>query len=106
MKILFDHGTPVPLRHMLLGHEVSTAYELGWDQLVNGELLKAAEGRFEAMITTDQSLQYQQNLEGRQLAIAVLSTTNWPRIKPHVEMVLLRVSALKPGDFQIIEIPY
>jgi hypothetical protein len=27
MKILFDQGTPVPLRHHLLNHIVETAYE-------------------------------------------------------------------------------
>ena len=27
MKILFDQGTPVPLRDALVGHTVETAYE-------------------------------------------------------------------------------
>ena len=39
MKILFDQGTPVPLRHLLPGHEVCTAYEMGWSALLNGELI-------------------------------------------------------------------
>lgn len=43
MKVLFDQGTPVPLREFLAGHEVSTAYELGWSALRNGELLAMAE---------------------------------------------------------------
>ncbi len=43
MRILFDQGTPAPLRHHLLGHEVSTAYEVKWDNLANGELLAAAD---------------------------------------------------------------
>lgn len=42
MRILFDQGTPVPLRHALTGHTVSTAYELGWAQLANGDLLSAS----------------------------------------------------------------
>ena len=45
MKILFDQGTPVPLRVHLSGHEVTTAYEEGWSGLSNGALLKAAEKR-------------------------------------------------------------
>jgi hypothetical protein len=28
MKILFDQGTPAPLRHALTGHEVVTAHEM------------------------------------------------------------------------------
>ena len=43
MRVLFDQGTPEPLRHLLTQHEIATAYERGWAQLKNGELLDAAE---------------------------------------------------------------
>jgi hypothetical protein len=43
MKILFDQGTPVPLRRSLTEHTVDTAYELGWADLANGDLLAIAE---------------------------------------------------------------
>jgi hypothetical protein len=43
MLILFDHGTPAPLRFFLTGHTVKKAKDLGWDTLSNGELLKAAD---------------------------------------------------------------
>jgi hypothetical protein len=56
MKILFDQGTPVPLRHYLQSHEVTTAFELGWSTLSNGELLRPAEASFDLLITTDQQL--------------------------------------------------
>jgi len=63
MKILFDQGTPVPLRRSLSKHKVTTAFERGWGALRNGELLQAAEAEgFDALVTTDQNLQYQQNL--------------------------------------------
>jgi predicted nuclease of predicted toxin-antitoxin system len=99
MRILFDHGTPVPLRRSLPGHEVSTAYEMGWAELQNGDLLAAAEQDFQALITTDKNLRYQQNLAGRRLAILVLPTTSWPRIQLHIPEVLKAVNALNPGDF-------
>ena len=83
MKILFDHGTPAPLHHQLAGHEISTAYKMGWAKLSNGDLLAAAEKSFDAFITTDQNLRYQQNLTGRRLAILVLPTTSWPEIQKH-----------------------
>ena len=82
MRILFDQGTPVPLRHALPGHSVETAYERGWSNLCNGDLLTAAEGAsFELFVTTDQNLRYQQNLAGRRIAILVLPTTRWPVIE-------------------------
>lgn len=60
MRILFDQGTPVPLRDHLAGHVIETAFELGWSTLENGALLAAAEQSFDLMITTDQKLRYQQ----------------------------------------------
>jgi hypothetical protein len=33
MKILFDQGTPVPLRRQLPEHDVATAFEQGWSAL-------------------------------------------------------------------------
>jgi hypothetical protein len=99
VKILFDQGTPAPLRRELVGHRVFTAYEMGWSALRNGELLKAAEADFEVFITTDRSLRYQQNLGGRRLAILVLPTTSWPRIQAHSSEVAAAVDRLHPGDF-------
>lgn len=99
MKILFDHGTPAPLRHALAGHEVSTVYEKGWAKLQNGDLLAAAEKEFAGLITTDKNLRYQQNLAGRQLAILVLPTTSWPRLQKHLPELMAAVNALKPGDY-------
>ena len=62
MQILFDQGTPVPLRALLLGHEIKTAFELSWSTLKNGALLTATEGRgFAVLVTTDRNLKYQQN---------------------------------------------
>lgn len=99
MKILFDHGTPAPLRRQLVDHEISTAYEMGWAKLNNGDLLAAAEKSFDAFITTDQNLRYQQNLTGRRLAILILPTTSWPEIQKHAGKVIDAVNAIKPGDF-------
>ena len=99
MKILFDQGTPAPLRRLLAGHSISTAYEMGWAKLENGDLLSAAEAAFDAFITTDQNLRYQQNLAGRRLAILVLPTTSWPMIQLHLPKVAVAVNTLRLGDF-------
>jgi hypothetical protein len=87
------------LRHALTGHDVSTAYELGWAQLANGDLLSAAEGSFDAFITTDRNLRYQQNLDGRRLAILTLWTTSWPNIQRRLPAVVSAINELSPGDF-------
>ena len=100
MRVLFDQGTPAPLRHALAPHEVSTAFELGWSNLENGDLLREAEGRFEVFVTTDQNLRHQQNLGGRQLAILVLPTTNWLEIQRHQSEVVVAVNSMQPGDYR------
>ena len=52
MKILFDQGTPVPLRRHLAGHSVDTASEQGWSDLDNGDLIEKAEHEgYEVRIT-------------------------------------------------------
>ena len=101
MRILFDQGTPVLLRNALAGHVVVTAFELGWHNLANGELLQAAEADgFEILVTTDQRLKHQQNLSGRKVAILVLTTTSWPRIRPNVTIVAAAIDSLKTGDYR------
>ena len=89
----------MPLREHLLKHTVATAYDLGWSHLKNGDLLKAAEGSFDLFITTDQQLRYQQNLAGRKLAILVLLTTSWPRIKTCIPDIQEAVNRITPGEY-------
>ena len=105
MRVLFDQGTPAPLRHALVGHSVETAFELGWGTLQNGALLAAAEAQgFEVFLTTDKNLKYQQNLVGRRLAIVVLSTTSWPRIRAASAKVLEAVDSAQAGSFIEVDV--
>lgn len=106
MRVLFDQGTPVPLRQNLAGQRVSTAYELGWATLKNGELLRSAESEgFEVLVTTDANLKYQQNLAARRIAIVVLSTTSWPRIRAAVDNVAAAVNSASVGSYVEVSIP-
>jgi hypothetical protein len=99
-------GYPGALRQLLVGHDVSTAYECGWSTLKNGELLSAAELEgFEVLVTTDKNLRYQQNLASRSIAILVLGTTSWPRIQSAAEIVVAAVAAVSPGTYAEIAIP-
>lgn len=105
MRVLFDQGTPAPLRAFLPGHEVVTAFEAGWALLSNGELIRMAETAFDALVRTDQNLRYQQRKASRRLAIVVLMTTSWPRIRRSAARVASVIDAISPGDFVQIEFP-
>ena len=105
MKVLFDQGTPVPLRRHLHPHFVDTIAERGWSTLQNGELLNEAEsGSYEAFITTDRNLKCQQNLTGRKIRILVLTTTSWPRISKKVSQIRDALENLDEGGYTEVEI--
>ena len=107
MLILFDQATPVPIRSFLEGHTVRTAAQQGWDKLRNGDLLTAAEeAGFDILLTTDKNMRYQQNLEGRKIAIVVLGQQQWPQLRPHIERVIEAVNAATPGSLAEVDIPY
>lgn len=106
MRVLFDQGTPAPLRFVLPDHTVETAYERGWATLRNGELLEAAEAAgFDVMVTTDMNLQYQQNLTERSIAVVVLSTTSWPRIRAAAAEVVRALAEATSRRFVEVRIP-
>ncbi|SRR6266851_1905500 len=105
MRILFDEGTPAPLRESLGRHTVDTAFEQGRSSLRNGDLLDMAEAEgFEVLVTTDQRLRYQQNLANRKIAILVLTTTSWPRIQQQMSAVIGAIDSLTAGEYR--ELPF
>ena len=106
MRILFDHGTPAPLRSFLPGHTVWEAKAQGWDAFKNGDLLVAAEAAgFDVLVTTDKNMRYQQKLSARAIAIVVLGNAQWPVLRLHVALVVAAVDAATPGSFTQVDIP-
>jgi len=106
MKLLFDQGTPVPLREHLPNHTVWTAHEKGWSNLKNGDLLTQAESDgFDVLITTDQNLRHQQNLTGRKIGVVVLMTTSWPRIRNHTDLIVQVIDNIQAGGYEEISFP-
>ena len=107
MLILFDNGTPAPLRYALKGHVVVEAIERGWDRLLNGELIAAAEAAgFELLVTTDKNMRYQQDLKGRKIAFVVIGNQQWPTLRRYVGRVVAAVNAATPGSYAEVDIPF
>jgi hypothetical protein len=107
MLILFDNGTPSPLRYAFEGHVVVEALERGWDRLVNGELIAAAEVEgFDVLLTTDKNIRYQQNLKNRKIAFVVLGNQQWPILRRYVERVVTAVNAATPGSYAEVDVPF
>ena len=94
MRILFDKNVPYPLLRYLQKHDVRTAEELGWARL---------DGGFGVMVTADQSLEYQQNLKGRKLALVVLSTNHIGVLEKHPKRLVAAVDAAREGGYEFVK---
>ncbi len=89
-----------------MADEVVHATQIGWHELGNGELIRKGEiDGFQALVTTDKNLQYQQKLTGRRISIIVLS----PRLVVHENLVPLAdrlnkgISDFEEGSFHVIK---
>jgi hypothetical protein len=72
LRVLLDECVDRRLVGDIQGHEVRTVPEVGWAALENGELLARAEHEFEAFITVDRGLPFQQDLSRFSIVVIVL----------------------------------
>jgi hypothetical protein len=73
MKVLLDECVFRKFKNSLTGHDCRTVPEEGWAGKQNGELLAIAESSgFQVFLTLDRGLEYQQNLQGRNIAILLI----------------------------------
>jgi hypothetical protein len=106
VKILIDECVDQRLRFLFSGHDCETAAYAKLSGLKNGALLAAAEAAdFEAIVTTDQEIPYQQNLAFRKISVIVLCapTNRLADLQPLVPAVIEALGSIKPG--QVIRIP-
>ena len=106
MRLLFDQNIPQPLLKHITGHELLHAYHAGWGDLVNGDLIAAAEAaRFDVLVTADQSLRYQQNLAARRIGLLVFSTNSWPVIRENIPQIAAAIAREGQGTYLEVEFP-
>ena len=106
MKLLLDECAPKRLRNDFLDHEIRTLDEVGLKGLKNGELLNAAVSQgFEALITVDRRMPFQQNLVHLNLALVILVATpcRYEQLKLLVPGALRALDNIKPGEIVIIK---
>lgn len=100
MRVLLDNCVPRSFERRLEGCEATHCSRLGWERLVNGKLLAAAEeAGFPILITVDRNLQFQQNMSGRKLTVIYLRV---PRndiitLGDMVDPIRERLADLEPG---------
>lgn len=102
--MLLDSNLPRAFASLLPGHRTDTTHQRRWSDLDDGPLLDAAEPEYDAFITMDQNLQFQQNLRGRQIRIVVIRAprNNLPTLAPIAPAVLEVLGQMSPGQLRIV----
>ena len=104
-RVLLDHCVPRPFGRLLAGCTVSTAAEMGWAGMKNGELLDAAQAAtFDVLITADQNLRYQQNLAARTIAIVELPTNRLRLVVDYASEINSLLATIAPGTYHTIQL--
>jgi hypothetical protein len=105
VRVLLDECVPRKLGALLSGHEVLTVPRAGLAGITNGKLLAQAEESFEAFITLDHKMLFQQNLSAVLLKIIVVrATTNrLEDIKIHIPAILGALETMLAGEIMVID---
>ena len=100
MRVLLDECVPRKLRSELPGHDVKTVADMKWAGTKNGELLQRAASQFDALVTVDQGLPYQQNLAGIALALIIVQapSNDIKDLRPALPELLRTLSTIQPGQ--------
>lgn len=91
---------PKPLKRELTGHEVTTVQEMGWAGTRNGDLLRLAATRFDALLTVDQGVEHQQDVTAFSISVVILVavSNDVDDLRPLVPATLEVLLAIQPGQ--------
>ena len=103
MRLLLDECLPQRVKFLFAeaGHVCQTAREAGLSGKENGELLAAADKKFEVLLTIDKNIRHQQSLTGRAIAVLIIRavSSDLDDIRPHVPEALRVLRTIQPGQF-------
>jgi predicted nuclease of predicted toxin-antitoxin system len=99
MKLLLDENLPHKLRQHLPSHEVFMSAYMGWVGIRNGILLsQAAAAGFDALLTVDAGIEYEQNLANLPCSVIIVRAESnaFEHIQPHLRAILAAIQNLPP----------
>ncbi len=98
MRILLDESVPSHLGGLLTNHHAVSVQRRGWAGIKNGRLLALAAEEFDALITADRGMEYQQNLATLPIAIVIVlaNSNRLPDMAPLVPSILRALDDLQP----------
>jgi len=100
VRVLLDECVDRRLAHELHGHEVQTVTGRGWAGVLNGALLAQATGQFDAFVTVDRNLAFQQRIDKLELAVVILRarSNRLADLRPLVPALLRALSQARAGE--------
>ena len=106
MRLLLDECVPARLKKALATHQVSTVPQEGWSGVKNGKLLALTATKFDAFITVDKNLPYQQNTSTLPVSVFVLSalSNELQYLLPIVPKLEVALSSQKPGSYVLLRV--
>ena len=106
-RVLLDENLPRKLRSEFAEFTVRTVQEEGWTSFRNGELLSRAQHAFDAFLTADRRLQYQQNVSRFDIGIVVIVTVELRlrRIVGASEDIRVALARVGPGEVLSVPVP-
>lgn len=104
MRVLLDSNLPRAFGALLPGHRTESTHQRRWSDLDDAPLLAAAEAEYDAFVTMDQNLRFQQNLRGHRLRIIVLKAVRntLPVLAPMAPLVLSALAEMDAGELRIV----
>jgi predicted nuclease of predicted toxin-antitoxin system len=104
VRVLLDEQLPLDLAETLEGHSVDTVVGRGWIGITNGELLRRMRGEYDALLTMDRGMEFQQNLATLPFGMLLIlaPSTRMVHLRPVVPAILDALQELRPGQLQRI----
>jgi hypothetical protein len=106
VRILLDECVDWRLSRDIVGHQVKTAHQMGWAAIKNGELLTLASQHFDAFVTVDRNLAFQQNVSTYSIAIVVLRarSNRLADLRTLVPKLIGAIEIARPGIVELVDI--
>jgi hypothetical protein len=104
VRVLLDEQLPLDLAAMLEGHNATSIVGRGWAGVKNGDLLRRMRGEYDALLTMDQGVEFQQNLAALPFGVLlVLAPSNrMVHLIPLIPEILEALPSLKGGQLRRI----
>jgi len=106
-RVLLDENLPRKLRREFAEFTIRTVQEEGWTSFRNGELLSRAQHAFDAFLTADRRLQYQQNISRFHIGVVVIVTVELRlrRIVHANQEIRQALARVGPGEVLSVQVP-